>query len=432
VQTSYDASSHGVRVSNGASINLKPTVLIVTTRAWFATARLAMAFSNAGFAVQAICPSGHPISVTKAVQRTHPYSGLVPLSSFAEAIAAANPDLIVPGDDLATQQLHRLYYEGRQQGKAGDSICELIERSLGTPESFPIVYARSTFIRLAQEEGVGAPKSEALANIEDVRRWVAQAGFPTVLKNNGTSGGEGVRIVHTAEEAERAFRELQAPPSLARVIKRTLLDRDKTLILPFLRRRRLALNAQAFVAGQEATSLVACWKGTVLAGLHFAVVRKQDSTGPASVMRVIEHAEMASAAEKMVRRLNLSGLHGFDFMLETNTGNAFLIEINPRSTQVGHLALGPQRDLPAALYSAVTGKLVHEAPKVTENDTIALFPQEWLRNPASEYLSTAYHDVPWSEPKLMRACLRRPRNWGARYSQLKRCHALSATRRLRP
>jgi carbamoylphosphate synthase large subunit len=424
-------SSQGVRVPNGASITLKPTVLIVTTRAWFATARLAMAFSNAGFEVQAICPSGHPIGMTKAVQRTHAYSGLLPLTSFADAITAAKPDLIVPGDDLATQQLHRLYYKRRQEGSAGDSICELIERSFGTPESFPIVYARNTFIRLAHEEGVRAPKAEALSNIDDLRRWIAHTGFPTVLKNNGTSGGEGVRIVHSAEEAERAFWQLQAPPSLARVIKRTLLDRDKTLILPFLRRRRSLLNAQAFVAGQEATSLVACWKGTVLAGLHFGVVRKQDATGPASVMRVVENAEMASAAEKMVRRLNLSGLHGFDFMLETTTGNAYLIEINPRSTQVGHLALGPHRDLPAALYSAVTGELVHEAPKVTENETIALFPQEWLRNPASEHLTTAYHDVPWSEPKLMQACLRRPRNWGARYAEFKRSHAWSAMRRLR-
>jgi hypothetical protein len=42
---------------------------------------------------------------------------------------------------------------------------------------------------------------------------------------------------------------------------------------------------------------------------------------------------------------------------------------------------------------------------VTESDTIALFPQEWMRDPASEYLTSGYHDVPWEEPELIRACV---------------------------
>ena len=42
---------------------------------------------------------------------------------------------------------------------------------------------------------------------------------------------------------------------------------------------------------------------------------------------------------------------------------------------------------------------------MTEKDTIALFPQEWLRDPASTFLTSAYHDVPWEEPELLRACV---------------------------
>ena len=74
------------------------------------------------------------------------------------------------------------------------------------------------------------------------------------------------------------------------------------------------------------------------------------SSGHATVVRLIDNAEMSAAAEKIARRLNFSGMHGFDFMLEAHTGNAYLIEINPRSTQVGHLTLGLGRDIPAALY----------------------------------------------------------------------------------
>ena len=169
--------------------------------------------------------------------------------------------------------------------------------------------------------------------------------------------------------------------------------------------------------GREATSLIACWNGTVLASLHFEVIRKLNSSGPATVLRVVDNPEMTSATEKMARRLGLCGLHGFDFMLEERTGNAYLIEINPRTTQVGHLTLGLGRDLPAALYAAVSGQAIQPAPKLTENDTIVLFPGEWTRNPESTFLRSAYHDVPWEEPDLVRAGLEKHRKQSAWYSQ---------------
>lgn len=304
----------------------------------------------------------------------------------------------------------------------------LIERSLGAPESFPVVCDRNDFIKLARDEGILVPRTEVIASIDDLRNWVARMGFPTVLKANRTSGGEGVRVAHTLEEAERAFCMLEAPPLFARAVKRALVDQDLTLVRPVLARRRSMVNGQAFVAGREATSLVACWKGAVLAGLHFEVLNKQYSAGPATVLRVIEHSQMSTAAERIVRRLSLSGLHGLDFMLEANTGNAYLIEINPRATQVGHLRLGPGRDLPAALYAAVSGQVVQEAPKITEKDIITLFPQEWIRNPKSAFLRSGYHDVPWEEPGLVRACVRRRRHWSAWYSKQRWFQAFSEVR----
>jgi len=386
---------------------VKPTVLIATTSHWFPAARLAMALASAGCTVDAVCPSRHSLGKMSVVRQIHPYRGLMPLHSFADAIAATNPDLIVPGDDLATTHLHRLHAREKLRGNGGQTICELIERSLGTAESFPVVYARAAFMEVAREEGIRAPKTEVIANLQDLRNSVVRVGFPMVLKADGTSGGEGVRVVQTMDEAERAFRALQAPPLLARAAKRAFMDRDKTLVWPSLLRHRSIVNAQAFVAGREATSTVACWKGNVLASLHFEVVNKRDAAGPSSVLRAIENAEMLTAAVKMVRRLQLSGIHGFDFMLESHTGNAYLIEINPRSTQVGHLPLGPGRDLPAALYSVLSGDPLRAAPQVTEKDTITLFPQEWLRDPASPFLTSGYHDVPWEEPELLRACIRK-------------------------
>jgi hypothetical protein len=373
-----------------------------------------MALANAGCTVDAVCPTGHPVAKTSAVCQTHTYHGLTPLKSFKAAIIASNPDLIVPADDLATRHLHDLHRHGRRKGNARALICALIERSLGPAESFPVVFARSTFMEAAQQEGIRVPKTGVVENIADLRKQAGRLGFPLVLKANGTSGGDGVKIVQTLEEAVRTLRSLQAPPLFARAAKRALVDQDATLLWPSLLRQRFVVNAQTFVAGREATSTIFCWNGSILAALHFEVLNKMHAAGHAAVLRLIEHPEMSVAAEKIVRRLNLSGFYGFDFMLETHTDNAYLIEVNPRTTQVGHLALGPRRDLPAALCAALSGDTVPATPRVTEQDTIALFPQEWMRDPASEFLRAGYHDVPWEEPALVNHCISKgqtERNW---------------------
>ncbi|HET9406335.1 MAG TPA: ATP-grasp domain-containing protein [Candidatus Sulfotelmatobacter sp.] len=386
---------------------MKVKVLMVATSHWFPTARLAMALVKAGCEVDAVCPPQHPLCQTRAVRRTHKYRGLMPVSSLAAAIAASQPHIVIPGDDLATQHLHHLYQRERKRGDAGRAICDLIERSFGTPESFPIVYQRATFMRLAESEGVRTPKCAIISSLDDLRNWTSQMGLPTVLKADGTSGGDGVRVVQTLAEGERAYHKLKAPPLVARAAKRALIDHDKTLIWPSLLRRGSVVSAQTYIPGREGTSTVACWKGSVLAQLDFEVINKKYAAGPATVMRLIENADMTTAVEKMVRRLGLSGLHGFDFMLEADTGHAYLIEINPRTTQVGHLTLGPGRDLPAALSAALSSSAVQPAAPVTENDTITLFPQEWMRDPASPFIQSGYHDVPWEEPELMRACVQR-------------------------
>jgi hypothetical protein len=382
---------------------VKPKVLIATTSRWVPTARLAMALAKAGCAVEAVCPPRHPLGRTSAVGHMHVYHGLAPLKSFKAAIVASNPYLVIPADDLATRHLHDLH---RREANPEARICTLIEHSLGAAESFPVVSARNSFMEVARQEGIRVPETGVIENTGDLRKHAGRLGFPLVLKANGTSGGDGVRITQTLEEAEGAFRSLQAPPLFARAAKRALVDHDTTLLWPALLRRRFVVNAQAFVVGHEATSTIFCWKGSVLAGLHFEVVHKMHAAGHATVLRLIEHPEMSVAAEKLVRRLRLSGLYGFDFMLEAHTGNAYLIEINPRTTQVGHLALGSGRDLPAALYAALSGDCVPATPKVTEKDTIALFPQEWMRDPASQFLRAGYHDVPWEEPALVGDCVR--------------------------
>jgi ATP-grasp domain len=385
-----------------------------------------MAMAQAGFFVDAVCPPGHPIEKTSALRTGHPYSGLTAFRSVSRGILASKPDLVVPCDDLASLQLHQLYAAEEKNSDASSPICAILARSLGSPANFAMLYERATFIDMAAAEGVRVPKMTVVSSLDEMRKWATNAGLPIVLKSDGSSGGEGVRVVHTMPDAERAFNKLHAPPMLAQAAKRALIDGDHTRVWPSLLRKRSVVSAQEFIAGHEATSLVACSNGTVLAENHFEVLNKVHASGPASALRRVDNAEMSAAVAKMVRRLNLSGMNGFDFMIETATGNAYLIELNPRTTQVGHLALGAGHDLPAALYAAVTGNAPQPAPAVTQSDVIALFPAEWNRNPESVFLKTGFHDVPWAEPELVRACVKKKKQVAAWQAQQKQPQALSS------
>jgi len=390
---------------------LKPKILLATTTRWFSPARLAIALANVGGEVECVCPRGNLVEKTSVVRRIYPYRALTPLRSFVAAIDRTRPDLVIPCDDLATLHLHEIYCLSQSAGEEAIRTRTLIERSLGAASSFSIVFARAALMTLARNEGVRVPATEAVATAEDVQRVIARVGFPLILKADATSGGFGVRIVNTLREAERAMREIRSAPEVTRALKWAIGSGDYTLVRSCILRKQSVVSAQEFVSGPEATSAVACWRGKVLASLHFRVIRKQYALGPSTILRVLEHPGMTSAEEKLAGKLRLSGLYGFDYILEEKTGRPYLIEMNPRATQVCHLAMGTGHDLVEALYAALSSASIRETLPVTDNGTIALFPQELQRDPASEYLFSAYHDIPTEEPRLVRACMERlPQN----------------------
>jgi acetyl/propionyl-CoA carboxylase alpha subunit len=391
---------------------MRPKVLLATTCRWFAAARLAMAFTDAGCATDMVCPTGHPVFLTSSRGRLFPYRGVTPFDSFLSAIEESDPDIVVPGDDLACAHLHAMYDGALRKGTHA-ALRALLERSLGDPLQYSLIDSRSQLIALAHELGIGAPATAAISTLEELRDWIARLGLPVVLKADGTSGGLGVKFANTETEAVHAFGRLKAPPQFLRAAKRALFDQDRTLLVPWLQRRCSVVNVQRFLPFHDATIAVACWQGEVLASIGVEVLRTGRSKGPASVVRIIDNEDMVVAAQKLASSLKLSGLCGLDFVLDPDTSNAYLIEMNPRATQICHLALGTARNLPAALAARVAGKAVPASVSVTERDVIALFPSEWQNDPASPFLYSGYHDVPWEEPKLVQACVEsRMRNGG--------------------
>jgi hypothetical protein len=377
-------------------------ILLTDTNRWAAPARLAIALSEEGCHVSAVCQPRHPLLKTRVVRRTFPYSGLRPLDSLAAAIEASQPDLIIPCDDLGVQHLHELHARAHSQAP-GNSVAALIERSLGAPESYPVTLSRYDLLRVASAEQIPVPRTFRIDSGQKAKSLFSARSSPWVLKADGTWGGRGVRFTESGDEAERSFLELTSPPGLVETLKEFALHRDRSWLLARRHRHPPAVIAQACIHGRPANCAALAWRGKVLAGIAVEVLSASGPKGPAIVVRLVEGSSMLRAAERIAARLRLSGIFGLDFMIEEHTNATYLIEMNPRCTPLCHLQLGPGRDLVGALWAQLAGQPCRPPTTHIDNDLIAYFPQAWTTQ--STFLDVSFQDVPRQDPALSQELL---------------------------
>jgi len=370
-------------------------VLLVTTVRWPSAGRLAGAFAAAGCTVDALLPSGHPASRSRYFERVYGYRPLSGVTSFVDAAERSHSDVVLALDDRATALLLRA------RERAPDHIAALIGQSLGCTKNYAQLMSRNGFIAAARQADIRTPLTSAIESEAGLEDAIRQIGFPAVLKADGTWGGDGVVIVHDRDEALLAWRRLSNPPSLLRSLVRAVRRSDAHFLRSALDAQTPAVSMQQFIAGKPATTSFACWQGKLLAANHLETLAATEANGPASVLRRIESDEMDQAASRLAAYFGLSGLHGLDYVRD-GQGQAHLIEINPRSPQTSYLSFGAGHDLVSALAARVDGHARPPRPRVA-SDVVALFPQEWMRDPASPYLTSAFHDVPWDDPALIRA-----------------------------
>jgi hypothetical protein len=368
-----------------------------------------MELHDAGVAVALVSAGNHPARVLTLLVRCHTYSAISPGRSLQIAIRRSAPGLIIPCDERAVRDLHQLWRSTKDP-----AIRAIIEESIGPARSFPIVTSRHRLLSLAAQLGVRVPEPAPMPDVQALDAWIRTHPATFVLKADGSWAGFGVRIVSNAAAARSAFAQIKKPISLRLALREAVLEGDWFALRAWTRREIPTLSVQSYVDGWPANIGVACWKGEVLASICAESVATESATGPSTVARVINNPEMLEAASKVVAALGISGLVGFDFMIEAATGRAWMIEMNPRCTPICAVRLASPRDLPEALTARLANRSLHERPPRTERDIVVFFPDTWRNDPSSQFLRSGYHDVPWEQPQLVRALMRpemRDRYW---------------------
>lgn len=386
-----------------------PRVLFVDTSRRAVGARLAHTLSRLGCRVGIICPAqGHPSKSLSHRIDTFIYRPLQALQSLRDAILAFDPNVLIPVCDRAVELLHSLHAWAGEKGYRQIAAC--IERSLGPVESFPVVSSRHKLLALAAEEGIPVPAMIELRGVRDVQERRLEGRFPWVIKTDGSSGGQGVKIVEDAGSAQRFIALQLRRPRASTLLRRLCTSRDRAAVLAEWGRPPAAIMAQAWIAGRPANCSVVCSQGEVLAAISAEVIATSGPTGPATLIEIVEGHDMLKAATRIAARLRLTGFFGLDFMIESATGNTYLVEMNPRCTPSSSLEQAGGRNLAAAFYAHLAGQPQPLAQPLAMKKKIAVVPHA---SGDSGVPSEYDYDVPVDAPELARALLHpwRAHNW---------------------
>jgi glutathione synthase/RimK-type ligase-like ATP-grasp enzyme len=379
-------------------------ILVFATQNNPLAARISIALACVGFRVAALTPYGHPARQAGKIREHFAYHTRFSLKSIIRAIDRSSPDLLACTDDLAARELQTLHQRAAASNdRAGRRVADLIELSLGPPASFSAIRNKSDFLALAELEGLRCPKTIVFPAARAFERTQASLSYPIVVKADHSDGGRCVRIVSRDADLRAVVWELQTPCTWrGRRFFGAMLGAEALgpLMLPL----RRTVSLQEYIVGRPSNRAVICWKGKVLAGISVEAVEVTYEHGPASVVRLIDHLEMATVCERMVKRLHLSGFVGFDFIVDS-ANRAWLLEINPRVTQTCHFLLADGTNLAGSLYTQMKRQPPPSRLAPIHRDLIALFPNEIIRCPSSSYIQSCQHDVPWEEPEVVRSVL---------------------------
>lgn len=342
-------------------------LMIALAPRWLGPARLLCALRDRGATVATFAATGSLVETVRHVAMRFAAPEAPTAGDLRDAVAAFAPDRLLPADELAVRWLHAVHADAM----ATPPLRALIDASIGDPALFHCMTDKLAVGERAAALGVAQPATARLADPASAFEFVHANGWPVVVKACAGYAGISVFVCETLRDLRRALRECAGG-------ERRLIQRYENG----------ATWMGNFVAAQ----------GRMLALATAEKVHKHpDDTGPSTVLRFAADVAMQSACERIVHDLGYSGFGSADFQ-KTRDGRTLFLEFNPRPTPSSHLGARLGVDLVGAFLD---GQARLDAAQRSE--TIALYPQELLRDPSGAGVGDYWLDVPDGEPELRAA-----------------------------
>jgi biotin carboxylase len=211
-----------------------------------------------------------------------------------------------------------------------------------TTDTLMRLHDKARLAELAREVGVDTPEILVPNTMEEAREMIATVTLPIAIKQRASSGAAGFRQIHDRAALERQYLE---------VVRVNSLGEGN---LPMLQR---------LIDGPTTCTLHLCQDGRMLGEVMYRGLRTMPRTGGTTVLREsIDDPVSHEAAEKLISHLNYSGLCGFDFVIDRETGRPYVVDGNCRITPAITMAYHGGSDMIAAWCDVAAGKPVEPLP----------------------------------------------------------------------
>ena len=283
----------------------------------YAGTQACLALKEEGYEV-VLCNSNPATIMTDTSIADKVYMEPLTLEYIAKILRYERPDAIVPG--IGGQTGLNLAMQLEKKGVLKECRVEL----LGTPaESIERAEDREKFKELCQEIGEPVIPSQITYSIEEAKKAAREIGYPVVLRPAFTLGGTGGGFAYNEEELVDIGRNAFQLSPVHQVLVEKSVRGYKEIEFEVMRD---STDRAITICGMENVDPV---------GVHTG-----DSIVVAPIMSLNDHdlKMLNDSAIKIIRALKIEGGCNVQFALHPETGEYFLIEVNPRVSRSSALA----------------------------------------------------------------------------------------------
>ena len=283
----------------------------------YAGTQACLALKEEGYEV-VLCNSNPATIMTDTTIADKVYMEPLTLEYIAKILRYERPDAIVPG--IGGQTGLNLAMQLEKKGVLKECGVELLGTS---SESIERAEDREMFKELCQSIGEPTIPSEITYNLEEAKKAAKEIGYPVVLRPAFTLGGTGGGFAYNEEELiEVGINAFKLSPVHQVLIEKSVKG-YKEIEFEVMRDS----NDHAItICGMENIDPV---------GVHTG-----DSLVVAPIMTLNDHdlKMLNDSAIKIIRELKIEGGCNFQFALDPNSSQYYLIEVNPRVSRSSALA----------------------------------------------------------------------------------------------
>lgn len=382
-------------------------ILILSFQNFSGISHLPKSLSKAGFEVAAICPQTNYLAATKFLAKVYAlpkyflYWNIREM--FMEVVGEYEPDLLMPGDDIALAFLQNLYLQLSQNQYP--ELSRLLKRSLGDPSYYGACTDKGAFATLCEKLGLNIPAQYPAKSINEVMTRGSRLGYPVVFKKTLSCGGAGVEICEKEEDLRRHATSFFGTGTMRfsekmrwEVHMARGLD-NRHLMCP----QEDSIVVQEFISGSVLSHTFASSEGQYLSGFTYQNLNSiENSKLPCRQLQILDvQYDCEEIARLLASKLKMNGFACIDFIRD-DSGTLYVLECNARPTHT--VVLGEKVGIDLA-------KLFFQRTELdtsnVEEGHFSLFPDEMRENPASFDVNRAV--IPWDDPNLMTSFFNDPR-----------------------